>query len=169
MTASDSMRDPAEAAAGFLRALEKLPAFSGVVFHGLAEVPEISRARMTNGVIATSVDPRVATENFSAPVIAAFLSKTGRDIAAFSAHPGEREVVLPPQILVRTLSVSTAPDGVTPLVVIEQLAESPREPWIPSTIDGLVELVRDRIAAAMAEPAVEVTTPGKFTDALFFL
>ncbi|WP_336626562.1 MULTISPECIES: hypothetical protein [unclassified Microbacterium] len=50
------------------------------------------------------------------------------------------------------MSVSTTLDGETPLVVIEQLAEASREPWLPPTIDGLVELVRHQLATAAVEP-----------------
>ncbi len=81
------MVDAAEAALRFLRALERLPTYTGIVFHGLHTIPRLAPARWTRGVTATSKDPRIATENFSTPAVAAIVSRTGRDIAAFSAHP----------------------------------------------------------------------------------
>ena len=169
MTALDDTRDPAEAAAGVLRALQKLPPFTGIVFHGLPSIPDLNRSRWTNGLTATSLDPRIATENFSTPVIAAILSRTGREIGMFSAHPGEREVVIPPEAVLHTLAVDVAPDGATPLIVIEQLAELDPNVSLPPTLQGLVQLVKDTISAASAQPPVTITTPGKFVEPLFFL
>ncbi|KHK99517.1 hypothetical protein LK09_02475 [Microbacterium mangrovi] len=119
--------------------------------------------------MATSLDPRIGTENFSTPVIAAILSRTGRDISAFSAHPTELEVVIPPEVILHTLAVDVAPDGVTPLIVIEQLAELDPDVSLPPTLEGLVALVKERIAMSMAQPPVDITTPGKFIEPLYFL
>lgn len=166
---TDDARDPAAAAAGFLSALQKLPPFTGVVFHGLPGIPDLNRARWTSGLTATSLDPRIASENFTSPVIAAIVSRTGRDISPFSAHPAEREVVIPPEAVLHTLAVDTAPGGETPLVIIEQLAELDPNVSLPPTLPELVQLVKDRIATAMAQPPVAVTTPQKFIEPLYFL
>ena len=162
-------RDAGQAALGFLRALEKLPPYTGIVFHGLPAIPDIVRAKWTDGVTATSHDPRIATENFRSPVIAAILSRTGRDISAFSAHPHEREVVLPPQIMLHTLAVDFTSDGVTPLVVIEQLAELDTGVSLPPTLEGLLEMVRGPIAEAESRSPVDISSPAKFTEQLHFL
>lgn len=166
---SGAERNPGEAALGLLRALEKLPPFTGITFRGMPSIPEISRARFTNGLTATSLDPRVGTENFTTPVIAAILSRTGRDLTSVSTHPSEREVLLPPQVMLHTLAVDTAPDGRTPLVVIEQLAELDPNVSLPPTLAELVQQIKTRLRDAMTLPAAAVTSPGKFTEALLFL
>ena len=115
------MSDAAEAALAFLRALSRLPPYTGVVFHGLPEAPDLASARWTRGVTAMSRDPRIATENFTAPTVAAIVSRSGRDITAFSAHPHEQEVVLPPEAALLEVARTTTDDG-RPVIVIEQLA-----------------------------------------------
>ncbi|MEO6956713.1 MAG: hypothetical protein ABI137_08220 [Antricoccus sp.] len=169
MTLGDGSRDPAEVALGVLRALEKLPPFTGIVFRGLPTIPEINRARWTNGLTATSLDPRVGTENFTTPVIAAILSRTGRELTAFAEQPNEQEVLLPPNVMLHTLMVDTAPDGRTPLIVIEQLAELDPNVSLPPTLAELVAQIDAQLADAIKSPAVEVTSPGKFTESLYFL
>jgi hypothetical protein len=169
MTAADNARDPGAAAAGLLRVLQKLPPLTEIVFHGLTDIPDLKRARWTSGVTATSLDARIGTENFSTPVIAAILSRTGRDITAFSAHPAEREVVLPPEAMLHTLALDTALDGTTPLIIIEQLAELDPKVSLPPTLPEFVALVKERVAASMAEPPAKITTPGKFVEPLYFL
>lgn len=106
------MADAAEAARRFSSALEKLPAHTGIVFLGLPYIPQLAPARWTRGVTATSKDPRIATENLSNPAIAAIVSRTGREIAAFSAHPAEQEVVLPPESSFSRSRASVSPTAV---------------------------------------------------------
>ena len=83
------MSDAGEAALRFLRALERLPTYTGIVFHGLPTVPRLAPARWKRGGTANSNHPRIATENLSTPAVAAIVSRTGRDITAFSAHSFE--------------------------------------------------------------------------------
>ena len=161
--------DGGDAALALLRALEKLPPFTGIVFHGLPTMPDLSAPRWTRGLTATSLDPRVATENFSSPIVAAIVSRTGRALTAFSAHPGQQEVVLPPEVVLRTVGLETGPDGRTPLVVIEQLAELDPKANLPATLEGLVQEVKARLRDAMALPPVEISSPGKFTERFYFL
>lgn len=54
------------------------------------------RAYVTERLVSTSRDPRVATENFTTDAVYAVLSSTGRSIEPFSAARHEREVVLLP-------------------------------------------------------------------------
>ena len=165
----DDARDPAAAATAFLTALQKLPPFTGIVFHGLPGIPDLDRTRVTSGLTATSHDPRIATENFTTPVIAAIVSRTGRDISPFSARPAEREVVIPPEAMLHAVVVDTAPDGATPLIIIEQLATLDTGDSLPPTVEGLILLVKDRLSTAMAQPQVEITTPQKFIEPLSLL
>lgn len=162
------MSDAGEAALRFLRALERLPTYTGIVFHGLPSIPQLAPARWTRGVTATSKDPRIATENFSTPAVAAIVSRTGRDIAAFSAHPAEQEIVLPPEVVLLEVARTALPDG-RPVVIVEQLAESDPSASLPPTLDELVSHVQKLLGASLESPPVPVTTPGKFVEPLFFL
>lgn len=162
------MFDPAEAATRFLQALEKLPTHTGIVFHGLPSVPQLAPARWTRGVTATSKDPRIATENFSTPAIAAIVSRTGRDFAAFSAHPAEREVVLPPEVVLLEVAHTRLPDG-RPVVIVEQLAEPDPRADLPPTLDALVAAVHELLQLAQAGEPSAITTPGKSVEPFFFL
>lgn len=161
------MTDAGERALAFLRALERLPPYTGIVFHGMPGVPDLARARWTKGVIATSTDPRVATENFASPVIAAIVSRSGRDISAVSAHPQEHEIVIPPEVPLQEVGRTVAPDGRT-VVIIEQLAEIDPESGLPSTLQGLIQAVEARLQESYAGAVVEITTPRKFVEQLYF-
>lgn len=162
------MVDAAEAALRFLSALEKLPAHTGIVFHGLPFIPQLAPARWTRGVTATSKDPRIATENFSTPAIAAIVSRTGREISAFSAHPAEQEVVLPPEVVLLEVACTSLPDG-RPVVIVEQLAEHDPTSGLPPTLNDLITRVNEVLRSAQALEPAPVTTPGKFVEPLFFL
>jgi hypothetical protein len=158
--------DVGEQALGVLRALSRLPPHTGIVFHGLPEMPDVARPRQTLGLTATSRDPRIATENFSTPVIAAIISRTGRDITAHSVHPGEREVVLAGASFVEIAQVRS--DDGPPVILIGQDGPYPPDPRLPGNLDELVATVVRLIRAAHAEGPVEITTPGKFTEPLYF-
>ncbi len=162
------MVDAAEAARAFLRALERLPAYTGVVFHGLPAIPRLAPARWTRGVTATSKDPRIATENFSTPAVAAIVSRTGRDIGQFSAHPAEQEIVLPPEVVLLEVARTFLPDG-RPVVIIEQLAEQDPSASLPPTLDALVDHVRQRLQNGLKAREAPITTRGKFVEPFFFL
>ncbi|WP_144784100.1 hypothetical protein [Microbacterium sp. BH-3-3-3] len=162
------MSDTAQTALRFLRALERLPRYSGIVFHGLPSIPRLASARWTRGVTATSADPRIATENFSTPVVAAIVSRTGRDITAFSANPAEQEIVLPPEVVLLEVARTSLPDG-RPVMIIEQLAEQDPSASLPPTLDALVEQVQQMLQSGLESPDVPITTRGKFVESLFFL
>lgn len=139
------MVDAADAALRFLRALERLPPYTGIVFHGLPTAPRLAPARWTRGVTATSKDPRIATENLSTPAVAAIASRTGRDIAAFSAHPSEQEVVLPPEVVLMEVARTNLGDG-RPVIIVEQLAESDPSASLRPTLEALVSQVEQTTA-----------------------
>lgn len=162
------MSHPADSALAFLRALERLPPYSGIVFHGLPSIPRLAPARWTRGVTATSRDPRIATENFLTPAVAAIVSRTGRDITQFSAHPTEQEVVLPPEAVLLEVARTSLPDG-RPVVIIEQLAEQDPSAALPPTLDALVDQVQRMLQSGLDSPDAPVTTRGKFVEPLFFL
>ncbi|WP_270353268.1 hypothetical protein [Microbacterium testaceum] len=162
------MTDAAGAALALLRALERLPAYTGVVFHGLPGVPPLKPARWTRGLTATSRDPRIATENFSTPAVAAIVSRTGRNIAAFAANPAEQEIVLPPEVVLLEVARISLPDG-RPVTIIEQLAEQDPSASLPSTLEALADQVQQTLQGAWESADVPITTPGKFVEPFFFL
>jgi hypothetical protein len=161
------MAEAAEAAVAFLRALERLPPYTGVVFRGLPSIPALSSVRWTRGVTATSRDPRIATENFSAASIAAIVSRTGRDISSFSRYPDEREVVLPPEVALVEIARTTTDDG-RAVILIEQLSE-PAPSDLPSTLSELTTLVKDELRRAQAMDPVRITTVEKFVEPLYLV
>ncbi len=162
------MSDAGQAALSFLRALERLPTHTGIVFHGLPSIPRLSPARWTRGVTATSKDPRIATENFSTAAVAAIVSRTGRDIGQFSAHPAEQEIVLPPEAVLLEVARTSLPDG-RPVVIIEQLAEQDSSGSLPPTLEALVDHVHQRLDSGLEAPEAPITTRGKFVESFFFL
>ncbi|MCY1715529.1 hypothetical protein OVA26_01055 [Microbacterium sp. SL62] len=162
------MVDAADAALRFLRALKRLPTYTGIVFHGLPTGSGLSSARWTHGVTATSNDPHIATENFWTLAVAAIVSRTGRDIAAFSAHPAEQEILLSPEVVLLEVARTALPDG-RPVVIVEQLAESDPSASLPPTLDELVSHVQQLLRASLESPPAPVTTPGEFVEPLFFL
>jgi hypothetical protein len=161
------MTDAGEQALAFLRALARLPPYTGIVFHGLASVPDLSRTRWTRGVIPTSKDARIGTENFRTPIVAAIVSRSGRDISPFSAHPSEQEVVIPPEVPLREVARTTTPDGRS-VLIIEQLGQVDPDSGLPGSVSGLVTAVEDLLRRAAENSPAEITTPSKFVEPLSF-
>ncbi|WP_295826671.1 hypothetical protein [uncultured Microbacterium sp.] len=120
------------------------------------------------GVTATSKDPRIATENFSTPAVAAIVSRTGRDLGQFSAHPAEQKIVLPPAVVLLEVARTFLPDG-RPVVIIEQLAEQDPSASLPPTLDALVDHVRQRLQSGLKAREAPITTRGKLVEQFFFL
>ena len=153
--------------AGFLAGLDKLPAYEGITFRGLASgaVAPTSTAMATD-VMATSRDPRVATQNFTCPALLAALNRTGRDISALSAHPDEAEVVLRPGAMWRPLVTVDVLSPAVRVHILEELdlsgAARPLASWGP-TVDDVQARVMRAIQIAAAREPVEVRVPGKFT------
>ena len=92
------MSDQARVAA-FLDGLRRLPPYTGVTLRGCpagAAFSQVGATTVTSGVVATTRNLEVATDNRTVSDLYAILSRTGRDIAAFSAARHELEVVLLP-------------------------------------------------------------------------
>lgn len=152
-----------------LGALRKLPGHPGITYRGIGEDASFGTregaAVVTRGLVASSRDIRVATENSTASGLYVISGTTGRAIEQFSTHPTEREVVFPPSTLFR--AVCKARLGDLPVVIVEQLdpacppaapaAEQEVEPW-PEWLRTAAEAHR----AALTMPPVEITSPGKF-------
>lgn len=156
-----------EKVARFLEELAQLEPFSGVTYHGLTSLDDLGGMRRTWGILATSHDPRVATESFTAPVVMALLGRTGRDITAYSRRPAEQEVVIPPGATLRLLAEDVTDEG-QPLVVFEQIG-SVDAPTLPAAERAeLIRSVKARISAAALEPGWTPLSPGKFTAPIPF-
>jgi hypothetical protein len=149
----------------FLDALAKLPAFNGITFRGLGPGDEAPPPLgVVTGVLASSRDPRVASENFSAPLLV-LLNRTGRSIAAFSAQPDEHEVVVRPGTLWQRLIDVSIPALPTPVMVLEELDMSQTTPRPTEWGDTLAELsgrVTRLVEQALGSPTRVVAVPGKF-------
>jgi hypothetical protein len=149
--------------AAMLATLEQLPPHEGVVFRGCeARSHERwpGRAHVTQGLLSTSRDPRVATENFTTDAVYAILSRTGRGIEQFSAARHEHEVVfLPGTIFTLVTRVRVKDLGVT--IVEEFVPDADAE---PEPVDfGAVqeEIGRAILEAGLREP-VPAPIEGKF-------
>ncbi len=154
----------AERALRALQALEKLPPLPGLVFRGRPEgLSPLPGTTATVGLVATSRDVRIATENFATPGLYAIATRTARDVSPFAEDPAQAEQVLLPGVLLKPLVVGRLAPGIE-VEVLEELATDParvREvPW-PS-LDALLGDIADRVAAAYAAPAQVITAPGRF-------
>ena len=148
----------------FLTAVEKLPPYEGLTFRGLASGhPAPSGTGMVTGVMASSRNPRVASENFSAAALLALLTRTGRDISALSAHPDEAEVVVLPGSLWRPI-VTVEAEGVAVHVLeeldVQRTGSSPAA-WGASQQEVLDQISR-ALQVARVRPPAQVSAPGKF-------
>lgn len=157
-----------ERALQLLRALQKLPPLPGLVFRGRPDgVTPLLGTVVTQGLVATSRDIRVATENFTCGGLYAIVTRTARDIAPLSADPAAAEQVLLPGAMVKPLVVGRiSPPGLE-VELLEELAADVEEtalPWL--SLDALGRDVEQRITAAFAAEAVEIRTPGKFVGTL---
>lgn len=156
----------------FLDALEKLPPSPALTFAGVAEDDTATPSALASGVVttygvtATSLDPRVATENFATRHVLAILGRTGRDLAPLSQYPDEREVVFRPVTLLRRVAETRSADGAVRITLVEELV--PTEPRTGPPLDPATVLAdaAARVDAALAGERVAVHAPGKFLQPL---
>lgn len=107
------------------------------------------------GFLATSLDVRIATENFAADGVLAVLGTSGRFLGELSSVPEEQEVVFP--LGTRLLVVATGDvDGIPVTVAVAQ--DGAPEP----DHARLTGIVVDRVRAARAQPPVELPRTGRF-------
>lgn len=145
----------------FLAAVEKLPPYEGVTFRG-APAP-LEATTVAAGVMASSRDPRVASENFTAPVLLALHHRTGRDVSGLAQHPDEAEVVVRPGTAWRPI-VTFEVEGTT-IQALEEL-DLARTGHVPAGWGATPAEVEQRVTRAVevarARGAVTVHVPGKF-------
>jgi hypothetical protein len=145
----------------FFATLEQLPPHEGVVFRGCeARSHERweGRAHVTESLLSTSRDPRVATENFTSEAVYAILSRAGRGIEQFSAARHEHEVVfLPGTILTLVTRVRVKDLGVT---IVEEFVPGAEPP--PVDVAALQEEIGRAILEAELREPVPQPIAGKF-------
>ncbi|GAB3404317.1 hypothetical protein GCM10027515_16140 [Schumannella luteola] len=142
--------------------IQKLPQFSGIVWRGAPEGlgGPIVAAQPFSG----SLDARVASENFTAPVLLAIVSLTAREIGVLSANPAEQEIVMLPGTGLAPLTGVGQQGGVT-MQLVGQLAigEAERVPQpFPERAD-LAAAVGQALTAGLEAPTFTVANPGRFS------
>lgn len=135
-------------------ALEKLPSLTGVTWRG-ADGALAGSIRLP-APLPTSRDVRVASHNFSRPVLWAIIASAGRDVAPMSADPAAREVALLPASVLTPHGVVHDLDGTRVQIVLEVREGVPIVPAPP--IDELAATV----AAARAAGPATLSQPGRF-------
>jgi hypothetical protein len=150
-----------------LSALDKLPPFHGLSYRGYAgrQSQAHQRAIPSGVLVATSRDPRVATESFSTDGVYAVIGRRGRDISQLSRHPLEQEVVFRPGSIY--LPIERFDIEELEVAIVEELDPDIDRSGPPElTLDELEDQIREAIRGARSRPAVDLTTPGKFAGPL---
>ncbi|MEM6104971.1 ADP-ribosyltransferase [Mycobacterium sp. 050272] len=114
------------------RALDKLPIYDGVGVRGTNVPPEVleryqpGRVVSESAFVSTSTDPAAArSPAFPGNTEFRILStSTGRDISAYSVHPGERELLFPSGSKFYILNRTTEPQ--TGRIIVEMMDVNPR-------------------------------------------
>ena len=144
-----------------VEALRRLPPSPGITYRGMVG-PEPTGVIVVPGVLPTSADPRVASENFTAPILAAIGTVSGRFIAPLSRHPSEQETALLPGTVLLPAGKIAVP-GLAKEVVL--LAEMGTAEALPKDPQELRQLLTNQVRSALARPAVPIYSPGRFTPA----
>jgi hypothetical protein len=138
--------------------LSRLPASPGITYRGMSG-PAPHTSVTVSAVMPTSVDPRVASENFTAERLAAIVTVSGRLIAPFSRHPDEQEIAILPGTLLLSVGSVSVP-GLANDVVL--LAETGTAPGLPRDAAELRHVVTQQVTDAFARSAITVHSPGRF-------
>ncbi|MCY7395806.1 MAG: hypothetical protein LH468_06540 [Nocardioides sp.] len=116
--AADPEAEEAAVRAAYLSAVRHGPRHRGVAFRGrpAGVVAAEGDVVVTSGLLATSLDLRVATENLTAAGIDALLTRRrGRLLGSLAVHPEEQGFVVLPET--RLVVVGTLEAAGTPVVV----------------------------------------------------
>ena len=168
MTDAPSPRESPEfAVARLLGTLAKLPKYRGLSFRGFDPALPYRRGEVVVSpvIIATTMDLRIATENFAIDRVLAIFGTLGRSLEAHSQHPHEREIVHLPSTVYK-VGETMQVDGldVVPVEQIDLDRDPSDEPW--TTIEDVRALVEKHVPQARERPDVPITSPGKFVGAL---
>ena len=139
---------------GLITALEKLPPFTGVTWRGAPGA--LVRPIELPVPLPTSLDPRVASANFTVPTLWAVLAVAGRDIGPLSADPAAREVTLLPGSTLVPGGDAHEVAGVT-----VQLVREVRDGVVSRANPPDADLAAV-LEAFRAEGVVEIRQPGRF-------
>ena len=116
-------------------------------------------------VMPTSADPRVASENFTAPILAAIGTVSGRFIAPLSRHPSEQETALLPGTVLLPAGKVAIPGLAKEVVLLTEMTEMGTAAGLPKDPGELRQLVTNQVCSALTRPAVPIYSPGRFTPA----
>lgn len=146
--------------------LAKLPPVTTLAYHGLTAPSELTGVQTLAGLLPTSSDPRIATENFTTGGVAVIVTATGRAIGLLSAHPQEHEIVLLPGTLLAPIITTTLPRSGVAVLVAEEIPASTVDLGLAAGVDALLVEIDDRIVFAQQAEPVAIPSPGKFVDQL---
>lgn len=161
------MSQISEQLANLLSALDKLPPYRGLSYRGYVEpLPaRPQRATVSPVLVATSKDPRVATDNFTTRGLFAIIGNRGRDLTSVGTRPHEQEVVFRPGSMFLPIERFEV-DGLE-VAIIEDLDPDVDKSVPPRyTLEELKEQMRTAITEARARGPVEGITAGKFVGGL---
>ncbi|WP_234818097.1 SseB family protein [Mycolicibacterium sphagni] len=141
-----------------LTTLSKLPATPAITFRGMTGAKPNASFTLS-GIMPTSMDPRVASENFTTEWLAAIVSITGRLVAPLARYPQEQEIAMLPGTMLLVAGSAEVP-GFPGGVVI--WAEPGDGPGLPADSAALKETVVQQVTAALARPDIPINSPGRF-------
>jgi hypothetical protein len=148
-----------------LDALDKLPPYGGITFRGIpigaSAPPHVSVA---TGLIPTTTQVQLASENFTAAWILALLNRTARDISILSAASEEHEVVIRPGTAWSRLFQINVQGCRIPVLVLEelQLSDDGAQPLWGDTSGALAQTITQQVQQALALPPSPIRMPGRF-------
>ena len=146
-----------------LSALGTLPRYDGISFRGRtdAALPQLRHTVVSQALVATTQDIRVATDNFTTAGLFAVIGTLGRALGEHSSRPVEKEVVFLPAAMFLVLE-SWLAFGVA-VTLVEQL-DPDRPPGTPPrlSLEEVRTLVVTHVDRARRRPDVSRFTPGKF-------
>lgn len=145
--------------ADLVEQISRLPALAGITYRGMTGAPP-SSALTLPGLLPTSVNPRVATENFTSERVAAIATTSGRYIGPLSRHPDEMETVLLPGTLLLPVGFVQVEGLENPVILLEEPGSAP---GLPANKAELQALVTRQVETALALPPVAIHSPGRFT------
>ncbi|MGN0063725.1 MAG: TNT domain-containing protein [Nocardioides sp.] len=146
-----------------VRGLLRFPGHRGVTYRGMPDDAGFTREGQivtAQGLLPTSRDPRVATENFTSKGLYVVVGRSGRAIEEVSVAAHEREVVFLPGTVFRIAKVARIDR--LPVAIIEDLRPdgTAYEP-LGSYEEVAAHAVRAVDAARQRQP-LSVTQPGKY-------
>lgn len=130
-----------------------------ITYRGMAG-PRLNGSFTLNGILPTSMDPRVASENFTADWLAAIVSINGRLVAPFARYREEQEIAMLPGTLLLLAGAVDVPGLPDSVVILTEPGDAP--PELPADSTALKQAVIEQITAALARPPVPINTPGRF-------